>query len=89
MADEVDLGPPVGVRRQVGGELLYPVLAAHGDSGGDGLPDGVVGLHLGGGAQGDLIRVPAGGLGRGGNVGLYLIDVLLNGHNRFPQWSTF
>ena len=53
MADEVDFRPGVGVVRQMGGELL-PVLAAHGDARGDGGANGVAGLHLGGGAEGDL-----------------------------------
>src|SRR5699024_8098154 len=37
----------------------------------------------GGGTQGDLPRVPAGGGGRGGDVGLYRVYMLLNGHSWF------
>ncbi len=61
VADKVDPGPLIGPGRQVGGQLLDPVLPAHRDAGGNGRPDGVVRLYLGGGAQGDLPRVPAGG----------------------------
>ena len=71
----MDLGPPVGVRGQVGGEFLHPVLPAYGDAGSDGGPDGVVALHLGGGAQRDLPRVAAccpGGRGDPGLNGLHM-----------------
>ena len=54
VADEMDLGPGIGAGGQVSGELLDPVLAAHRDPRGDGLTNGIVRLHLGGGAQGDL-----------------------------------
>ena len=61
--DEVDPGPLVGIVLQVGGEFLDPVLPADGDAGPDGVADGVRGLHLGGGHQGDVLRVPASGQG--------------------------
>ena len=84
MADEVDLGPPVGVRGQMGGEFLHPVLPADRNPRGNGLADGVVRLHLCGGAQGNLPRCPAGGLGRGGNFIPNRVYMLLNGHSWFP-----
>ncbi len=59
VADEMDLGPGIGAGGQVSGELLDPVLAAHRNPRGDGLTDGIVRLHLGGGAQGDLPPGPA------------------------------
>ena len=75
----MDPGPIVGVVGQMGGELLDPVLPADGDPGGDGRPDGVRALDLGGGHQGDGHVVgadaPAGGAGqvyqhhlRGGDI---------------------
>ena len=54
----MDPGALIGAGGQVGGEFLDPVLSAQGDAGGDGGADGVVALHLGGGAQG---RYPPGG----------------------------
>ena len=75
MADEVELGPLIGVVSQVGGHLLHPVLSAHLHAGGDGLPDGLGGLDLGGSHQGDLTQVPPYFSGRGGNVLLYLPDL--------------
>ena len=38
VTDKMDLGPIVGVGRQMGGKLLDPVLPQHIDAGGDGLP---------------------------------------------------
>ena len=85
MADEVEGRPVIGVVRQVGGHLLHPVLAADGDACGDGLADGVRGLHLGGGHQGDLGRVAAGLPGGGGNVCVDFGNILCKGHvNNLP-----
>lgn len=56
VTDKMDLGPIVGVGRQMGGKLLDPVLPAHGDAGGDNLADGIIRLGLGGGYQRDLPR---------------------------------
>ena len=64
-------GPGVGAGGQVGGQLLDPVLPAHPDAGGDGRADGVVGLYLGSGAQGDLLRPAPGGDGPPGRRALY------------------
>lgn len=63
VTDKMDLGPIVGVGRQMGGKLLDPVLPAHGDAGGDNLADGIIRLGLGGGYQRDLPRVPPCGQG--------------------------
>ena len=82
VADEMDLGPGIGAGGQVSGELLDPVLAAHRNPRGDGLTDGIVRLHLGGGAQGDLPRVPPRRPGGGGDGLFDCIDVLLNRHFR-------
>ena len=71
----------VGVGLQVGGQLLDPVLAAHLYPGADGRPDRLVGLRLGGGAQGDLLRAPPSGGGRGGNPLLHSLYVLGQIHN--------
>ena len=59
----MDLGPLVCVVLQMRHQLLDPVLPAHGDPRLDGVADGVGGLDLGGGHQGDLGDVPSGPLG--------------------------
>ena len=61
----------------MGGELLHPVFAAHGDARGDGGADGVAGLHLGGGAEGDLAGVPARLPGGSLNAGANGLNVVL------------
>ena len=76
----MDPGALIGAGGQVGGEFLDPVLSAQGDAGGDGGADGVVALHLGGGAQGDILRAAAGRLCRGRHAGPDCLDLLLDGH---------
>ncbi len=81
VADEVDLRPGVGAGLQMGGELLHPVFPAQADAAGNGGADGLVGLNLGGGAQGDFSRVPARRPGGGGNSLLNGFDVLGQVHD--------
>ena len=80
MADEVDLRPGVGVGVQMGGHLLDPVFPADGDPGGNGGPDGLVALDLGGGHQRDLGGVPPHLPGGGGDILLHLLNVLFQRH---------
>ena len=80
MTDEVELGSGVGSCGQMGCHLLYPVFAADGDSRGNGGADGVVGLHLGGRAEGYFLRIPPGGKGRGGDPILYLFNSVFQFH---------
>ena len=87
VADEVDPGPVVGVVVQMGGELLDPVLPADGDPGGDGRPDGLRGLDLGGGLQSDVRRVPAGLPGRLGDALPHHADSLFQCHFPYAPFS--
>ena len=84
VADEVEGRAGVGVVVQVGGHLLHPVFTADGDAGGNGLPDGVGGLHLGGRHQGDLRRLPTRLPGGGGDFLIYQRNALCKGHVSLP-----
>ena len=80
VADKVDPGPLIGPGLQVGGQLLNPVFPAHLDPGGNSRPDGVVRLYLGGGAQGDLTRRPAGVSRRLGDFCPHRLNILCQLH---------
>ena len=60
------------------GELLDAVFSADRDAGGDGGLDRFISLGLGGGAQGDCCRVPAGGNGGPLHTGLDIPDMAGN-----------
>ena len=72
----MDLRPGVGVGLQMCGKLLHPVFPAQADAGGDGGADGLIGLNLGGGAQGDLTGIAPCGAGGSGDFFLHGFDIL-------------
>jgi len=85
VTDEMDPGPVVGVIVQVPGELLHPVLPADRHPGGDGRPDGVRCLDLGGCHQRDLRRIAARLPGRPDDRFLYLRNVFRQRRHKDPS----
>ena len=84
MTDEVDGGTFVGIFALLLHQLLHPVLTAAVHTGSDCLTDGIGTVHLGGGAQLDLLGIPSGGDSRGGNPffdGSYIFN---NRHDVIP-----
>ena len=60
MADKMDRGAPVGILCLLLRELLHPVFTAAVNPCGNGLPDGLGIIHLGGGAEEDPFGIPSG-----------------------------
>ena len=89
VSDKVEGSALIGVIGQMCGHFLHPVLAADGDTGGNGLPDGVGRLHLGGGYQRDLRRIAAHFSGRLCNVVPYRLNLLRKRHTASPYLLSF
>ena len=87
-ADEVDGSATVCVFLLLGHQLLDPVLAAAVHAAGDGLPDGIGAVHLGGGAELDFFGITAAGNGSRIHLRPDPGDVFSDGHDLSPFVQT-